>query len=258
MSKMRLLSGIVLVTVLLAGVHVSAEEGGGIIGLYSVVACRDSATLVVDVYSPYATNLVRVNVSYLDDDGEYQFLAQAKSAPFGAGYSRVMVSVLYDENPVEAYTALMLDAQLKRSYGSAWADVGSPAITYTSAADRQCAGLCSVVVETDDRAPADGTITLRSRYGSWFRPEGALLGAVSIMEGTRATLAYAGLPCDWAVRAWYYPKTGDTTPKMLPSQYWPSEFQVTSLGGTNPYVTSFAAGMPATKPLEEDDPYVVK
>jgi len=257
MTKVRLLLGLVLVLSLLAGLGVSAEEGGGITSLYSVLACKDSAAVVVDVYSPYATNLVRVKVSFQDDDGVYQYLAQEKSSPFGAGYSRVMVTVLYNGHWVEAYTPMMLDVQLKRSYGSGWADVGLPAIHYTSAADRNCAGLCSLVVETTDRAPADGTITLRSRYGSWFRPEGALLGAMSVMRGGRAMLTYAGLPCDWTVRAWYYPKTGDTTPQMLPSQYWPGEYQITALGGTNPYITSFAAGLPATAPLEEDDPYVV-
>ncbi len=257
MIKLRLLMGLALGLSLAAGLSVSAEEGGGITGVYSMVACRDSATVVVDVYSPFATNLVRAKVSFLGDDGAYKYLAQEKSSPFGAGYSRVMVTVLYTDHQVNAYTSLRLDVQLKRSYGSGWADVGGPAILYTSAADRQCAGLCSVVVETTDRAPADGTITLRGRYGSWFRPEGALLGAMSVMRGARATLTYAGLPCDWTVRAWFYPKTGDTTPQMLPSQYWPGEYQVTVSGGTNPYVTSFAAGLPATAPLEEDDPYVV-
>jgi hypothetical protein len=257
MTKVRLLFGVALGLSLVLGLGVSAEEGGGITSVYSVVACRDSATVVVDVYSPYATNLVRARVSYLDENGAYQYLAQERSSAFGAGHSRVMVTVLYAGRQVDAHTSLMLDVQLKRSYGSSWADVGLPVIYYTSAADRQCAGLCSVVVETSDRAPADGTITLRSRYGSWFRPEGALLGAMSVMRGTRATLTYAGLPCDWTVRAWYYPKTGDTTPQMLPSQYWPGEYQVTALGGTNPYVTSFAAGLPATAPLEEDDPYAV-
>jgi hypothetical protein len=257
MKKVRLLLGLVLAASLLAGLSASAEEGGGITSLYSVVACRDSATVVVDVYSPYATNQVRVRVSSQDDDGVYRYLAQEKSSSFGAGYSRVMVTVLYNGHWVDAYTPLMLDIQLKRSYDSGWTDVGLPAIHYTSAADRNCAGLCSLVVETSDRAPADGTITLRSRYGSWFRPEGALLGAMSVMRGARATFTFAGLPCDWTVRAWYYPKTGDTTPQMLPSQYWPNEYQITALGGTNPYITSFAAGLPATAPLEEDDPYVV-
>jgi len=257
MTKVRLLMGLALGLSLMLGLGVSAEEGGGVTSVYSVVACKDSATVVVDVYSPYATNLVRARVSYLADDGDYEYLAQERSSPFGAGYSRVMVTVLYTGRQVSAHTSLMLDIQLKRSYGSGWVSVGPPAIYYTSAADRQCAGSCTLVLETTDRAPADGTITVRGRYGSWFRPEGALLGAMSVMRGARATLTYAGLPCDWTVRAWYYPKTGDTTPEMLPSQYWPGEYQVTTLGGTNPYVTSFAAGLPATAPLEEDDPYVV-
>jgi hypothetical protein len=60
------------------------------------------------------------------------------------------------------------------------------------------------------------------------------------------------------VRAWYYPKSGDTTPKMLPSQYWPNEFAANSLDGTNPYTTAFAKALKATHPTEPDDPFAVK
>jgi hypothetical protein len=169
-----------------------------------------------------------------------------------------MITVLYPDNQVSPYKSLRLDVQLERSYGSGtWTNVGPAAVHYVAALDKLCAGACSTVVETGDIAPSDGTITLRSRYGSWFRPEGALLGAMTVTKGSRATLTFAGLPCNWTIRAWYYPKTGDTTPKMLPSQYWPNEYAVNQLGGTNPYVTSFAAGLPATAPLEEDDPFVV-
>ena len=52
------------------------------------------------------------------------------------------------------------------------------------------------------------------------------------------------LPCNWTVRAWYYPATGkDRTPRMLPAQYWPYEFAATSQDGANPYTTSFAKGL---------------
>ena len=244
---------------LLAAVGVSAEENGGWTTVSSVTACKDSATVVADVYSTYASNLVRVRVYFLHEDGDYRELAVAKSGIFGAGNSRVMVTVPYTDRQVAAGTSLLLDVQLKRSYGATyWADLGAPVLYYTSAADQNCAGLCGLVVETSDGAPADGTIALRSRFGSWFRPEGALLGASPVTAGYRAKLTFAGLPCDWTVRAWYYPRNGDTTPRMLPSQYWPGEFQITALDLSNPYVTSFAAGLPATAPLEEDDPYVVR
>ena len=67
------------------------------------------------------------------------------------------------------------------------------------------------------------------------------------------------LPCNWTVRAWYYPATGkDRTPKLLPAQYWPNEFAATSQDGANPYATSFAKGLKATAPLESGDPYAPK
>ena len=259
MNWKRVVLVVVLGLSLLAAVGVSAEENVGWTTVNGVTACKDSATVVADVYSTYASNLVRVRVYYLNEDGEYQALAVAKSGIFGAGNSRVMVTVPYADRSVAAGTSLLLDVQLKRSYGvNAWADLGAPVLYYTSAADKDCTGRCGLLVETSDGAPADGTITLRSRFGSWFRPEGALLGASPVTAGYRAKLVFAGLPCDWTVRVWYYPRNGDTTPRMLPSQYWPGEFQITALDLSNPYVTSFAAGLPATAPLEEDDPYVVR
>ena len=256
-------AGLVLLITLALGLMgamtASADDSGGITNLYSVVACRDSATVVADVYSPYSSNELRVRVYFQNDDGEYQVLSQERSSTFGKGYSRVMVTVLYTDRVVDAYTPLMLDVQLKRGSGDYWEDLGAAAVTYTGAADKLCAGACTVVVDTSDVAPADGTITLRSRYGDWFRPEGSLFGALSVTAGSAVKLTFPGVSCDWTVRAWYYPKTGaDLTPKMLPSQYWPGEYQATTLGASNPYVTSFAAGLPATKPLEEDDPFVVQ
>jgi hypothetical protein len=252
-----LLLGVVLGLSLLVVLSVSADAGG-VTSLYSVIPCKDSTTAVADVYSTYVTNRLRVSVYYQDDNGEYKFLRDAKSSAFGSGGSRVMVNVVYIDQQVSAYKPLRIDVQLERSYGVGnWTNVGPMFVHYVGALDKLCAGACSAVVETSDLAPSDGTITLRSRYGSWFRPEGSLLGAQPVTRNSRALLTFAGLPCDWTVRAWYYPKTGNTTPQLLPSQYWPSEYAVNQLGGTNPYVTSFAAGLPATAPLEEDDPFVV-
>ena len=148
--------------------------------------------------------------------------------------------VEFADNKVSEGKGLRIDVQLKHKVGGSYVDEGAEVYFYTNAADKKCVGACSTTVVTSDVAPSDGTITLRSRYGSWFRPEGALLGAVSVMAGTPAKANFMALPCHWSVRAWYYPKTGDTTPRMLPAQYWPGEFQVNELGASNPYFTSFA------------------
>ena len=88
MTWKRLALIIVLGMSLLSVLVASAEEGGTTY-LYSAIACKDSATVTADVYSSYATSAVRVSVYYLNEDGEYKRLSKVRSAPFGAGTSRV-------------------------------------------------------------------------------------------------------------------------------------------------------------------------
>ena len=128
-----------------------------------------------------------------------------------------------------------------------------------NASDKSCQNKCSATISSTDRAPADGVITVRSHYGSFFRPEGWLHSAMSIKAGQRPFYSVVGLPCNWTIRAWYYPATGkDRTPRLLPAQYWPYEFAATSENGANPYTTSFAKGLKATASLEPGDPYTPK
>lgn len=244
-----------LLATLAGAVSVSADDTGWV-SINNVVACKDNATVSVTAYGTYKKNKVRAEIFYIDSNGKDHSLAKVATPDFGVGESRMMISLPYDTR-VNAYTNIRLEVQLKGGDGSTYVDVGPEIVYYTQAADKNCDGLCSVIVDIRDAAPADGTVTLRSRFGSWFRPEGALIGAQPVTAGDTAVLSYIGVQCDWTVRAWYYPKTGDTTPKMLPSQYWPSDFQANGLNVSNPYVTYFANGLPATKPLEEDDPFAV-
>ncbi|MFN8597666.1 MAG: hypothetical protein U0559_15970 [Anaerolineae bacterium] len=102
-------------------------------------------------------------------------------------------------------------------------------------------------------------MTLRSHFGSWFRPEGRLQGALPVLAGQALNGMIVGVPCDVTMRVWYYPATGkDRTPKLLPSQYWPAEYGTAASNGSVTYATSFKLGLPATKPLEADDPYAPK
>jgi hypothetical protein len=236
----------------------SASGQNGAIGIHSIAACKDSTTVAVMGASSYATNHVWVRVYSKNDKGEEVLLDKAYTASFGSGRISLAIVLAYPKKPVKAGTPLRVDVQLERLSGNTWAGVGPVVSQYVAAAEKSCLGLCSVTLDTTDGAPADGTITLRSHYGSWFRPEGWLHGALPIAARRHATIAFVGIPCGWTVRAWYYPKTGDTTPKMLPAQYWPNEFAATLADGTNPYTTSFAAGLPVTAPLEADDLFVAR
>jgi hypothetical protein len=259
MMKIRHLFTIMVMLTMLLGVGavgVSADDSSGWISVYDVAACKDSAMVSVDAYGPYKKNKVRAELFFIDSDGHDHRLAKVATADFGVGQTRMLISLPYSHR-INAYSTLRLEVQLKGGDGSTYVDIGPEIIIYTSAADVNCSGLCSVTVDIQDAAPANGTVTLRSRFGTWFRPEGALLGAQPVTAGDTALLTFVGVQCNWTVRAWYYPNTGDTTPKMLPSQYWPGEFEATELNVSNPYMTTFASGLPATKPLEQDDPYAV-
>lgn len=225
--------------------------------IYSVTACRDTTTVTVSGSSEYATNRIQASVSYLNDKGKYQVLQQATSSNFGSGSFWIPVVLDYHTHPVDADTDLQVIVQLQRSTGGGFINLGDPISTYVKAADKFCLDQCSVTVSTSDRAPANGVITLRSHFGSWFRPEGWLQGEMSVNAGQAVQMTFAGVSCNAWARVWFYPTSGhDRTPKMLPSQYWPDEFGIPAAGAGASYATSFARGLPATKPLEPGDPFV--
>jgi hypothetical protein len=249
---------LILVVVLLVPWSTTAEAASGAVGIHSIAACKDGTTVAVIGSSTYANNRVRVDLYYRNPVGQEELKQQFHSAPMGAGRISLAVPLNYAKQPVPAGSLLRVDVQLQYLSGSDYVDVGGVARQYVTVADKSCLGLCSVTVDTLDVAPASGTLTLRSHYGSWFRPEGRLYAAVPLRQGYPARVTYVGIPCGWTVRAWYYPHSGDTTPKMLPSQYWPHEFAATLADGTNPYTTAFSRGLAATHPIEPDDPFVIR
>jgi hypothetical protein len=224
--------------------------------IYSVAACRDTTTVTVSGSSSYATNRIQASVSYLNSDGKYVLLQQVTSDNFGSGSFMVPVVLDYHTRPVDADTELQVIVEVQRSSGSGFTDLGDPQTTYVTAADRYCFNQCSVTVSTRDRAPTSGVITLRTHFGSWFRPEGWLQGAMSVNAGQAVHLTFAAVSCNAWARVWFYPATGkDRTPRMLPAQYWPDEYGTAAAGASAPYAMFFAKGLPATRPLEPDDPF---
>jgi hypothetical protein len=234
----------------------SAEAQSGAVSISTIAACKDRASVAVTGSSTYANNRLEVNLYYVES-GQWKLLRQVYTQAFGSGTFSLLVPLLYASPATEGET-LRVDVQLQRSSGGAYVDVGSLATMNVSVADRDCVGKCNVTVDIVDKAPVSGMVTVRSHYGSWFRPEGRLHGAMPVVAGQKFRATFVGLPCDWSVRVWYYPKTGDRTPKMLPAQYWPNEFQVNALDVSNPYTTSFAKGLKATQALETDDPYAAR
>jgi hypothetical protein len=231
----------------------------GTVGLASAAVCKDMANIAVAGTAAYATNRVKVRLYKQEADGSYSWFRSVTSDNFGSGSFMLAVTLDYSGNAVAAGRMLRIDVQLQRLNGGSFVDDGSLVSTYVAAADKSCKGLCSVTVSTADRAPANGTLTLRTHFGAWFRPEGRLYGAMPVNVGTRAQFTVVGVPCGATARVWYYPATGkDRTPKMLPAQYWPYDYAATVLDGGNPYATSFARGVAATMPLESDDPYAPK
>jgi len=258
MKITRLLILVGLVAALSASLPASAATPSVSVGIYSIAACKDTTTVVVNGSSTYSNNRLNVNIYHKNDKGDYVLLKQAYSSTFVAGPFMIAVTLPYTNKAVAEGEVFWIDVQLQRLSGGSYVNVGNLVTQSATVADKYCFDKCTVTVDTSDKAPASGTLTLRSHFGSWFRPEGRLHGAMPVSAGRTARVVFVGVPCDWPVRAWYYPKTGDKTPKMLPAQYWPNDFQANALDGTNPYVTSFANGLKPTHPLEEDDPYVVK
>lgn len=252
----RLSIFVALVAFLVTAVGVTADDAM-VLGFENVVPCRDSTSFIVTVYSPYYNNVLDVAIYYEKDD-EDKLLQELTTSAFSVGESRLMITLAYPEDKVKAGRPLRIEVQLKRSVAQGYENVGGLVLYHTNAADQKCIGSCILTLFSSDLAPADGNITIRTRYGSWFRPEGILLQAMPITEGTQLDTTFPGMRCGWTVRVWYYPSTGDTTPKMLPSQYWPGEYLVDGNSVSISYATAFAAALPATAPLEEDDPFVIR
>lgn len=257
MKKMSVI--LLTIGVLLALVSpVTATGQTGMVGFYSVSACQDTATVAVSGTSTYGTNRVKVWLYKQNDSGDWIQLADTLSGDFGSGDFLIPLMLDYS-HAVEGGTPLRIDAQLRGSTGKGFSDVGGRVSTYVNATDKNCQNKCSVTISSVDKAPADGVVTVRSHYGSFFRPEGWLHSAMPVKAGQPIHYSVAAISCNWTVRAWYYPSTGkDRTPKMLPAQYWPDEFAATTEDGAIPYAASFAKGLKATAPLEPGDPYAPK
>lgn len=256
---MKRLSALVLAGLLagLIGVLPAAAASASI-SIYNTAVCKDEATVVLTGSSTYTNNRVEAYLYYKTDKGEDVLLAQSASTAFGAGPFMLALTLPYtayaQENEV-----LRLDVKLRKlsTDGKVYETVSKTSQNVT-VADKYCHGKCSVTVDTIDKTPASGTLTLRSHFGEWFRPEGRLQGALPVAAGQKVRAVFVGVTCNWPVRAWYYPRSGDKTPLMLPAQYWPNEFQANLLDGTNPYTTAFAKSLKSTRPLESDDPFVTK
>ena len=235
-----------------------AANGSVSVGIQDVAACTDVTRVLVTGSTTYSNNRLDAGIYYFNDQGQPVLLSQQYSPAFGAGPFSIQMTLPYTRSAATAGEVLRLDVQVQALSGNSYVNVGPLIMQNVVVQNASCYTRCNVVVSTRDGAPADGTITLRSHFGELFRPEGWLHGALHVLRGGRANLVFVAVPCNWAVRAWYYPKTGDPTPKLLPAQYWPSEFQATRLDLSNPYATSFAKGLKATAPLEPDDPFVAR
>jgi hypothetical protein len=244
---------------MLALVGPAAAASTGQVGLGHVFACKDMATVSVSGTSSYAVNRVKVRVFVRDSAGAYTLRGKAFSGNFDRGDFSLDVIVDYSTKAADAGADVRIDVQLQRQSGGGFVDLGNSVSAYTQAADQYCRGRCAVTINSTDKIPVKGTITLRTHFGSWFRPEGRTYGTLPVKAGTVLRATFAGLPCGMTARVWYYPASGkDRTPRLLPAQYWPDDFGIDSATDGVVYVTSFAKGLPATKPLESDDPYAPK
>ncbi|HTP11183.1 MAG TPA: hypothetical protein VMP08_23170 [Anaerolineae bacterium] len=246
------------VVVLMLVSPVAANGPTGAIGIYSVAACQDTTTVAISGTASASTNRIKAWLYKQNNNGDWNLLADTVTDNFNSGNFLMSLVLNYFGKAVDDGTPLQVVVKLQSRNGNTWVDIGATS-TIVNASDKTCQNKCSVTISTADRAPADGVITVRSHYGSFFRPEGWLHSAMSVKAGQIVHYAVVAVPCNWTVRAWYYPATGkDRTPKLLPAQYWPDEFAATSQDGANPYTTSFAKGIKATAPLEADDPYAPK
>jgi hypothetical protein len=254
--------GVIAITAMmvLAMVSPAAANGPtGMIGIYSVSACQDTTTVAVSGTTTYATNRIKAWVYKLNSNGEWDLIADTITDNFSSGDFMMPLVLNYFKRSVSGGTPLQIDVQLQGASSGGFTNVGGIVSANVTASDTDCKNKCSVTISTTDRAPANGVVTLRSHYGSLFRPEGWLHSVVPVKAGQALHYSVVALPCNWTVRAWYYPATGkDRTPRLLTAQYWPDEFAATTEDGANPYATNFAKSVKATAPLEYGDPYVSK
>jgi hypothetical protein len=242
--------------VLLTLVSPAAASGPtGSMAIYSVAVCKDAAIVTATGTTTYATNRVRVRINAPDSNGKYYLHKEVYSGNFGSGNFVLPIVASYSKNQLADGKLVYIDVQLQGMSGNNFVYVGPQLTTSATVADKNCKNKCLVTVSSSDKAPANGVITLRTHYGSFFRPEGRLYGVMPISAGQRLQNTFPALPCNASARIWYYPSTGkDRTPRLLTSQYWPNGF---GLSG-NPaivYSTSFAKSIKATAPLEPDDPF---
>jgi hypothetical protein len=258
MRKIKILLLLALMLSLVTVSPAAANGPTGSISIYSVAVCKDTALVTTTGTTTYATNRVRVRINAPDSNGAYYLHKETYSGNFGSGDFVLPLVVSYSKHSLTEGALVYVDVQLQAMSGDGFIDVGPQLTTSATVTDRLCKNKCAVTVASADKAPANGVITLRTHYGSLFRPEGRLYGVMPVTAGQRLQNTFPALPCHASARIWYYPATGkDRTPKLLTSQYWPDGF---GLGGDAAivYSTSFAKGVKATAPLEPDDPYAPK
>jgi|GEM_PF-2894142 hypothetical protein len=253
--------GLTLLTiaVLLTPVSPAAASGPtGSMAIYSVAVCKDAAVVTVNGTTTYATNRVRVRINAPDSNGNYYLHKEVYSGNFGSGNFVLPIVAGYSKNQLADGKLVYIDVQLQAMSGNSFVDVGPQLTTSATVSDKLCKNKCLLTIASSDKAPVNGVITLRTHYGSFFRPEGRLYGVLPISAGQRLQNTFPALPCNASARIWYYPSTGkDRTPRLLNSQYWPDGY---GLHGDPAivYSTSFAQSVKATAPLESDDPYAPK
>jgi hypothetical protein len=212
---MKKLNIMLLIVVMLLSLAAPAAAAGptGMLGIYSVSACQDTTTVAVSGTSTNATNRIKAWIYKQNNKGEWLLLASTVTANFSNGNFLMPLVLDYFGKAVDGGTPLQVVVKLQGLSGNHFVDMSSIS-TILNASDKNCQNKCSVTINTNDKAPADGVITLRSHFGSFFRPEGWLHSAMPIKAGQRAFYAVVALPCSWTVRAWYYPATGkDRTPR---------------------------------------------
>ena len=253
--------GLVLLTmaVLLTLVGPVAASGPtGSVAIYAVAVCKDVALVTVNGSTTYATNRVRVDINAPDSNGVYYLHKEVYSGNFDSGSFVLPIVASYSKHQLAEGTLVYIDVQLQAMSGNGFVDVGPQLTTSATVSDQLCKNKCVVTVASADIVPASGVITVRTHYGSLFRPEGRLYGVMPVTAGQRLQNSFPALPCNASARVWYYPSTGkDRTPRLLTTQYWPNGF---GLGGDPAitYNTSFAKSIKATASLESDDPYAPK
>jgi hypothetical protein len=174
----------------------AASAPTGFIGIYSVAACHDTATVAVSGTASAATNRIKAWIYRQNSQGEWIYLANTITPNFSGGDFIMPLVLDYFGDAVGGGTPLQVVVKLQSRYGSSFVDVSSTS-TFLNAADKTCQNKCSVTISTTDIAPADGVITVRSHYGSFFRPEGWLHSAMPVAAGQRPLFSVVGAQPLW-------------------------------------------------------------